>query len=130
MYVHAMLGSSPCILHKAIIQEPHSQVVLPGQGATAFHCMVSEFGLWFVNGTGLDDSNADVFETRGITYSVTEVQSESGNAVTNLSLLVENRPGNNATQIQCYSYGSNVATSTYASLTIAGNAKGLMHRAK
>ncbi|KAL5500456.1 hypothetical protein EMCRGX_G012020 [Ephydatia muelleri] len=51
---------------------------------------------------------------------VTEVQSESGNAVTNLSLLVENRPGNNATQIQCYSYGSNVATSTYASLTIAG----------
>lgn len=83
--------------------------------------MVNEFGIWFVNGTGLDDTNAATFQNRGITYSVTEVQSEDGNAVTNLTLLVEKRPGNNATLIQCYAYGSDVATSPYASLTIAGN---------
>lgn len=114
LWVHYSFGKA------AIIQEPHSQVVLPGQGMTTFQCMVNEFGIWFVNGTGIDDSNAEAFQNRGITYAVTEIQSENGNTITNLTLFVENRPGNNGTLVQCYAYGSDVATSSYASLTIAG----------
>ena len=104
----------------AIIHGPVSQVVLPRQSAATFQCMVNEFGLWFVNNTGLDDTNADIFQIRGITYDITEVQSENGDTYTNLTLFVEIRPENNGTQIQCYSYGTDVATSSYASLIIAG----------